>query len=387
MQNHVNPQIFVFVIIVLFGCFCVLSVVIFSGNFNPVINYPDVGNATFLGISYELDFDSIPSIVNGLTSATSIIIGFTGTIVGILYGVFIKKYDKLLLLLILLVVLFPLFFLFLVYYCLITGVVDYALRLALFALVYSFFILAITLFGSFYRLTKNENNQKNKNDKNNGKNDDNNNGNNKLKTRLDMIAIAISIVAILISGIVGFRGMEISEEANSLTRETIEFQRMLSDYPTNVSIIESEPAQLLGSTPVTNESVFKTNHWGWLNLTVRVVTAHHGRASIKLKDFDVTDDFDLLIPEMENQTTIDFLIPEVTYEKDVYPSINTLEFFIQLKTSIYPNPSKLPDVGLAQSYPLGELSYTVEILDDYTGLTQSEEFSERVYVSVEMRQY
>ena len=162
---------------------------------------------------------------------------------------------------------------------------------------------------------------------------------------------------------------------------------MLSNYPINISIIKSEPAQLLGSTPVTNESVFKTNHWGWLNLTVIIVTAHHGRVSIKLKDFDVTDDFSLLIPELKNQTTIDFLIPDVTYEKDVYPSINTLEFFIQLKTSIYPNPSKLPDVGLAQSYPLGELYFEVEMLDDYTGLTYIEEFSERIYVSVEMRQY
>jgi hypothetical protein len=108
-----------------------------------------------LGKSYWLGFDSIPTIINGITASTSIIIGFTGAIIGVLYQLFKDdEKTKLRLLLSAFYGLVPLVNLFLVYVLLPMGFTDEALKTALIAFVLSLLNIAIVMLGSFYRLAR-----------------------------------------------------------------------------------------------------------------------------------------------------------------------------------------------------------------------------------------
>jgi hypothetical protein len=128
--------------------------------FTPNIGYNGViSNATLFGITYQLKFDSVPTIINGVTASTSIIIGFTGAIIGLFYRQFENNTQvKNILLYSAFYELVPLTFLFLVYNFLLLGYVDWAIRLSLVAFALSLLTFATVMLGSFLRLTKkNEN--------------------------------------------------------------------------------------------------------------------------------------------------------------------------------------------------------------------------------------
>lgn len=125
----------------------------------PKHDYADVPyNTTIFGKRYWLSFDSTPTIINGITASTSIIIGFTGAIIGILFQLF--KDDegtKIILLFSGFYELVPLFALFAVYQFLIMGYTELTLKTALLAFALSLADIAIVLLGSFYRLARKEN--------------------------------------------------------------------------------------------------------------------------------------------------------------------------------------------------------------------------------------
>lgn len=52
------------------------------------------GNATESAAIYEISIQTVPSIVNGLTTATGIIVGFSATVLGIVARDILKDNDK-----------------------------------------------------------------------------------------------------------------------------------------------------------------------------------------------------------------------------------------------------------------------------------------------------
>lgn len=156
MENIRNPKIIKYFAL---GICVVSSIAVIALLFflSLHIDYNGVSYNTniFLGKSYSLSFDSIPTIINGITASTSIIIGFTGAIIGILYQLFKDDDDtKLRLLLSAFYGLVPLVNLFLVYVLLPMGYTDAALKTALIAFVLSLLNIAIVMLGSFYRLAR-----------------------------------------------------------------------------------------------------------------------------------------------------------------------------------------------------------------------------------------
>lgn len=151
-----NPRAFVFYLIIVIVLMSVL-IIILATIFSPYVSYEGVTNRTlpFVGTQYQLSFNSVPTIINGITASTSIIIGFTGAIIGIIFQIFKDNIEmRNILLISAFLESFPLLLLLIVYIVLTQGFVDSALRLSLVAFAYSLLIFAIVMLGSFLRLAR-----------------------------------------------------------------------------------------------------------------------------------------------------------------------------------------------------------------------------------------
>jgi hypothetical protein len=116
-------------------------------------------NMTPFGIRYQLEFGSIPTIINGITASTSIIIGFTGAMVALFYKIFENDDNtKAVLLISAFYEIVPLVFLLFVYDLLPLGYIDVALKLAFIAFGLSLLSLATVMLGSLYRLVRKKKN-------------------------------------------------------------------------------------------------------------------------------------------------------------------------------------------------------------------------------------
>ena len=150
MQNLGSPRTIATYLIILFAFLvaAIISVLVMTPN----INY---SNATNVSGLYKINYDSIPTIINGITAVTSIIIGFTGAIIGIFYQAFKEdETSKSLLYISAFYAVAPLSILFVVYYTLLLGFIEVPLKLALIALGLSLINIITVILGSFYRLSQ-----------------------------------------------------------------------------------------------------------------------------------------------------------------------------------------------------------------------------------------
>ena len=140
----------------------IISVFFFAGmfltsKFNPNISYESASNSTssFFGNTHSIDFETIPTIVNGMTTITSVIIGFSGAIIGIVFGENLKSkairriinvfiYESIAAFAILLAV----------YFSLLVGDLTDALRYAMLTVIFSICIFSFCLISVFYRMDK-----------------------------------------------------------------------------------------------------------------------------------------------------------------------------------------------------------------------------------------
>lgn len=103
----------------------------------------------------KISLQNVPTVINGITASTSIVIGFIGVVVGILVREVFKDDSKTKIFLLLMVFLagIPLTYLSSVYSFLLMGYVDWAIRWALNGLVLSLFLFAAIMLFAFHRLT------------------------------------------------------------------------------------------------------------------------------------------------------------------------------------------------------------------------------------------
>jgi hypothetical protein len=134
-----------------------IILVIVTGLFlKPYIIYEGALNGTnwIYGDTHALKFETVPTVINGITAVTSIIIGFSGAIVGLVYREDFKKDKKVKVALLTLAFYsaVPLTLLLIVYDSLIYGALEFALKWALYALILALADFIIAMLSIFYRL-------------------------------------------------------------------------------------------------------------------------------------------------------------------------------------------------------------------------------------------
>jgi hypothetical protein len=140
-------------IVVIFFVVLIMSIGL---TLKPYVNYEGSSNGTNLiyGDTHALNFETIPTVINGITAVTSIIIGFSGAIIGLVYREDFKKDKKAKrgLLALAFYSVIPLTFLLIVYNSLIYGALDFALKIALFALIFALLDFILSMLAVFVRL-------------------------------------------------------------------------------------------------------------------------------------------------------------------------------------------------------------------------------------------
>jgi len=156
MENLGYPKLLRFGavgVVIIFSVLIIVTAVFLTPN----VDYSTIPNSTIplFGIRYQIEYSSMPTIINGITASTSIIIGFTGAMVALFYRIFEDDDStKTVLLISAFYEIVPLAFLLFVYIFLPLGFTDGALKLALVALGLSLVSFSNVMLGSFYRLVR-----------------------------------------------------------------------------------------------------------------------------------------------------------------------------------------------------------------------------------------
>jgi hypothetical protein len=169
-------------------------------------------------------------------------------------------------------------------------------------------------------------------------------------------------------------------QANILTEKNLELQNILSNF-TSVIIAEPEVGFLYSNTFDNASNLITVNHYGHLNVSLRIITPHYGRISIGIKNF-TEDSADMLNPNMENQTTVSYVWEDEKYEDVVVTGLNSLTADLELKATTYPDSSKLPAKGEKIQFPIGRLLLEATLLDVQTNNTLTKEFSALIAVII-----
>jgi glucan phosphoethanolaminetransferase (alkaline phosphatase superfamily) len=112
----------------------------------------------------RIDQTYIPTVINGITASTSIVIGFTGVVMGLFYRDVFAKDEKMksMLMGLTLYLAIPIAYLLTVYAWLVVVDFDSSLKIAFTGLILSLFIFIFMLFFVGYNLEKNQQRQSQK---------------------------------------------------------------------------------------------------------------------------------------------------------------------------------------------------------------------------------
>jgi hypothetical protein len=72
-------------------CFLALFFIVIFINFMMPINFDYTGNNTYTKV--ELSAQTVPTVINGIIASTSVIIAFSGAVVGLMYRDIVSKSD------------------------------------------------------------------------------------------------------------------------------------------------------------------------------------------------------------------------------------------------------------------------------------------------------
>jgi hypothetical protein len=197
-----------------------------------------------------------------------------------------------------------------------------------------------------------------------------------------IIGVIISIISLSISIYSSIfltnRSLELAAQANELTERSLELQNMLLNF-TPIITVNPERGFLSqgGYYSIGVESAVYP--YGYLNVSVTVTTPHYGVLSIEEGNFSPYSD--MLNPERINSTTVSYYSQYDKYERSVYVGIDQLEFNLNLKAIVYPNPQKLQPQNESE-FPLGVFFLKAKLVDAQTNKTFTNEFSTVIFVTI-----
>jgi len=208
-------------------------------------------------------------------------------------------------------------------------------------------------------------------------------------------ALILSLISLTVTSFFTIQSINLANESNRLNREAIEFQNILQNW-TAVMDVRPQNANLLTSVPSDNRDVETTTHTGYLNLSVEIVSPHYCNLSVKITDFEVTENYNFVLPGTRNTTFVTLVDPEKYDDLDLYnkgiipPGYSSFEINLFLKTEIHPDISQFPSpedvsrypAGLIQQYSFGEITFEMELSDIQTEEVIIQEISEIIHVSV-----
>jgi len=205
-------------------------------------------------------------------------------------------------------------------------------------------------------------------------------GNKKSDSRKwDIIAVIISIVSLVASIAFSSYSFMLASQANELTAKSLELQNVLSNF---TSVIVANPERgFLNEGGYYSNWTMSSNHYGYLKIALTVITPHYGILSIEEKDFSVTDYYDMLNPEKLNLTTVSYYSEYDEYESPVVMGLNLLNFTLNLKATVYPNPQKL-QAHSENEFPIGVFFLEAKLTDAQTNQTFTKEFSTIIFVTI-----
>jgi hypothetical protein len=197
-----------------------------------------------------------------------------------------------------------------------------------------------------------------------------------------LIAVIVSVI-FGVSGVVGGLvqtklSYDLQSQANSLSEKNLELQNMLFNF-TPIITVNPERGFLSqgGYYSIGVESAVYP--YGYLNVSVTVTTPHYGVLSIEQGNFSPYSD--MLNPERINSTTVSFYSQYDKYEQNVNIGLNQLDFSLNLKATVYPNPQKLQPQSESE-FPLGVFFLEAKLVDPLTNKTFTNEFSTVIFVTI-----
>lgn len=151
----ISPYLILSIIV---GVLSIALLSVFPIYLNSNINLENIinGSNPFFGQTHPIQPESIPTIVNGLTAVTSVIIGFSGAVLGLVYrqDFTADHRSKATILAYLFYFAIPFTFLLIVYNALIYGALNFALTYALNAVVLALTEFVLSMLAIFYKLDK-----------------------------------------------------------------------------------------------------------------------------------------------------------------------------------------------------------------------------------------
>jgi hypothetical protein len=106
----------------------------------------------------KIPLQNVPTVINGITTSTSVIVGFTGTIIGLMVKEIFKNDKKMrrALIYVSFFVGITFVYLFLVYLFLVGGLLEFALRTAVVGFLATLLVFVLTVSLGIYRMTKSD---------------------------------------------------------------------------------------------------------------------------------------------------------------------------------------------------------------------------------------
>jgi len=200
--------------------------------------------------------------------------------------------------------------------------------------------------------------------------------------KYERITVIISIISLVVSLVLTVYSLHLVNQANILTEKNLELQNMLSNF-TSVIIANPEVGFLYSNGfSYSNGSIYCVDHYGHLNISLRVITLHYGMISIDVKNLTDVDPQMMINPDMKNQTTVSYVYEDEKYKDVVVSGLNQLNAQLDLKSTVYPDPQQLPAKGEKIQFPIGRLLLEAKLLDVQTNKTLTEEFSALIAVII-----
>jgi hypothetical protein len=194
----------------------------------------------------------------------------------------------------------------------------------------------------------------------------------KIKTTINILAIFISVTAIIVS-----------VYSYDLAKKDFELRNFSPAMgPADWSFEPLGDLEESGWTTFSNGTV-KGTASGYLNISLRILTPHYAQITFKVENLSNIA-LDMLNPEMANQTEI--ALASLWRYKPPYiiePGLTKLNVSLPLTAIIYPDSSGLPEGedGWTQ-FPLGTLWLEAELYDLQTQTTSTMEIPALIFVKI-----
>jgi hypothetical protein len=339
-----------------------------------------IGSWTSYGLTIKLDPTSVPTVINGITTSTSIVIGVVVAVLGIMYRVIMEKSDpkpKEFYLRAMISLMVPLFWLYTTYAFLTIGWTDFAVRYALSGLLAALYVCIVITIFTVTRIATEIDGTTEHIEPNKPKPEENKTTNQtrrKGRNWFSIIIASITLIALLISTsfnvYYAWRSDNLQNSINSLTY----FQPFIFSI--------NSTSTLNASYAVRNDTLAVLV--GLVAVNLKVVTPYDGLLTINVKTLDFTRinelnselDMNNLNFSAHSPSYLGTTIHQYFISRNV---INSVEDKLLVKLTVVLKPNWISSNNTGIGFDLGDLTFEANLFAVQTNQTMTKTFFEDVY--------